>query len=915
MKSFFRLFLSFIFFGFFLFFISCQNEDDIVSYTQKSTWQQTKNNELIDGVVRIKFVNELTDKIEFALKSGRIHSNVREVDEAMATVGVKSITRTFPYAGKYEERTRNEGLHLWYDVVYDTVITSLPDAMAEFASLKDIETTEPIRRIRIAKTDKSPFFLSVPFLKSNSTTSATLPFDDPYLIDQWHYYNDGSITDGISGADINLFNAWLKETGSPDVIVSVVDGGVDFEHEDLHDNMWVNATEFNGSRNVDDDNNGYVDDIYGYNFVVRSGKIKPHDHGTHVAGTIGAVNNNSLGVSGIAGGDGSNPGVRLMSCQVFSVDENGEETSAQSFAEAIKYGADNGAVISQNSWSYEELDYLPSSMQAAIDYFNKYAGVDENDAQIGPMKGGVVIFAAGNDNSEIGFPASYDGVVAVASMAPDYRKAYYSNFGTWVDITAPGGTVPQGDMYSVGCQVLSTIPGDNYGYMQGTSMACPHVSGIAALIVSKYGGIGFTSEALKQRLYQGATDIDLYNSRYIGKMGVGLVNAAATLASEESLPPEPVEEISVSVTSNNIELSWGVTADPDDVKPVGFAVYFSNSMFTVSDLEEGLADVKTRFVEVGQLNVGDPISTVFSDLDFETTYYFAIAGFDIIKTYSSFSPVVNGVTESNNPPVITTSESSSQVLKAHETKHLLFSITEPDNHGFTWGFADESGNASAQATANGIQVSISGLNASPGDYSSKLTATDKYGASSEYILQYTVLENNAPVVIKEFGNIYIGESSGTKAVTLSEYFNDADGETLLYTVSFNSSLVHAVVNQQVLYITTKSFGLSEITVTAQDARGETVTGTFKVMVRDNSQVVDVYPNPVVDYLNIRMGEDVTGTVKVEVINSSGVKVVTDELSISPFAPARIDLSSLSSGSYIVRVVYNDIDVKRNFIKL
>ena len=183
------------------------------------------------------------------------------------------------------------------------------------------------------------------------------------------------------------------------------------------------------------------------------------NHGTHVAGTIAAVNNNGLGVCGIAGGDNINDiaGVRIMSCQIF------EDDRQASGASAIKWSCDNGAIISQNSWGYDDIDYLPASDKAAIDYFIKYAGLDENGNQVAPMQGGIVIFAAGNENKNFSSPSSYSEVIAVTSISGGFERAYYSNFGDWTDIIAPGGDYKKGNAM----QVYSTLINNQYGYMQG----------------------------------------------------------------------------------------------------------------------------------------------------------------------------------------------------------------------------------------------------------------------------------------------------------------------------------------------------------------------------------------------------------------------------------------------------------------
>ena len=489
--------------------------------------------EVLQGCIYVKLKEEPAGEVRVRSIGNTVTTGVKVLDRAASSLKIERMERTFPYAGKFEERTRKEGLHLWYNVWFSKE-TSATRAATEVAFLDGIETAVPVPKIVSRATPETAWSLY-------GVRTGEWLFNDPDLSRQWYLDNPGTESWQKKGADIRLFDVWKQYNGNPAVIVAVVDGGINQEHPDLQDNLWTNPDEI-PSNGMDDDGNGYVDDIHGYNFVDDNATLVPHRHGTHVAGTIGATNNNGTGISSIAGGDGtSGSGVRLMSCQILkSLTSIGGEVASDPFiAAAIKYGADNGAVISQNSWGYAATragrnasSYINPVHKEAIDYFIKYAGCDNKGEQLdgSPMKGGIVLFASGNANTSdprIAAPADYEKVVAVAAIEADYRKASYSNYGTYTDISAPGGSLDgDGRIWST-----TTERSNNYEYLAGTSMACPLVSGVAALVIEKYGvgKKGFTPEALKEILYQSAYDLDEYNPRYAGQLGHGCVDAAAAL--------------------------------------------------------------------------------------------------------------------------------------------------------------------------------------------------------------------------------------------------------------------------------------------------------------------------------------------------------------------------------------------------
>lgn len=815
----FKLFAVFIL----IFLFSCQDDEFRENDLGKEPEKVVLNEDAyLKGCIRIRLKASAEPNIQLSSVDGRAQTGIGRLDEIAAQLGASRIERLFPDAGKFEARSRKAGLHLWYNVYYDEDIPTTR-AVSDFSDIPEIDYVEPVRKIiRIGSTNKIVPAETYKAIVANSS----LPMNDPLLGDQWHYQNDGSLAYSKKGADINLFKAWEMTHGSPEVIVAIVDGGIDVDHEDLAANMWINTAEKNGTAGKDDDNNGYKDDVYGWNFVDYSATIVAHSHGTHVAGTVAAVNNNGKGVCGVAGGSGHGDGIRLMSCQIFKPNPSNpnKDLGTSLLPAAIKYGADNGAVISQNSWGFDYPDRKHTSMdgatRAAIDYFITYAGIDENGSQTGPMKGGIVIFAAGNEDDDyLAYPASYQKVLSVASMAPDYIKAWYSNYADWVDVTAPGGTQGLGYKYTDKCMVLSTLPDNGYGYMQGTSMACPHVSGIAALVVSAKGGAGFTPEALKKMLVEGVKDIDSYNPAYQGKMGSGYIDAAMALGGGSSIPPQPVGNLKADWRATSADLSWTVPEDADDKIPSGFEIYWSTSSLTAVNLNT-LPSEQRKSVDIGNKKVGDLMEATITDLEIGKTYYIAVVAVD------------------------------------------------------SWG------NASEAAYVSGATV------------------------------------NNPPQLVKEFSNVYFGKLGSWKDIKLAEYFEDKDGEKLNYKVSTDKAgIVKTEIDEnKILTVTALKYGTVKITVSAEDSQ-TACTSSFMLTCRDNTKEIEFYPNPVVDKLNIRMGEKVKGAIKVNIYNSAGIAVVKENTNIDPYAPLAVDMSKLSGGSYLVVVNYGGKEYKNNVIKL
>lgn len=380
----------------------------------------------------------------------------------------------------------------------------------------------------------------------------------------WGFKNSGQ-TGGTAGADSNVLGAWKVNKGDSSEngpLIAVIDSGADMDHPDLVGNFWTNPGEIPGD-GIDNDNNGVIDDVHGYDAGDDDGS--PDDnvgHGTHVAGTIGAVGNNGEGVTGV------NQAARLMPIKISS---NGRITT-DGVVRALMYATKMGADITNNSWG-------SSRRNAAIQ--DAFAAAPA-----------LHIAAAGNNSTNTDrspyFPMGFeqDNIVAVAATDHNDRKAGFSNYGqTNVDVAAPGK-----DIYS-------TRNGGGYHNLSGTSMASPFTAGVAALIKSEHPNA--TPTEIKDRLIFGSDPVAALNGMSVSN---GRVNAGSSIEHDTIAPGSPNDFKASEVSPTGSLLSWTSTGDDKwDGQSAATEVRFSTSPISAETFGEANALKTERPGETGNL--------------------------------------------------------------------------------------------------------------------------------------------------------------------------------------------------------------------------------------------------------------------------------------------------------------------------
>lgn len=782
------------------------------------------------------------------------------------------LKRLFPEAGEFEERHRAAGLHRWY------TMTCAPGTKASeaVAGMKGVELIEEEPGVEVC--------------------AAGFPFNDPNAFRQWHLLNDGTVYRGFQrGADINVVPVWKQFTaGSSEVTVAVIDSGVDATHPDLSSVMVPDGPD--GSRNFISD---YSETPY---------KTFAERHGTHTGSIIAAVNNNGYGVCGIAGGSDGKGGVKILSCQTIATNHSGGNS-----ANAFVWAADHGAVIASNSWNYSYDTEsavpatTPASISAAIDYFVQYAGFDSKGHQTGPMAGGVVFFSAGNKTWSRSQPAMYNNVIAVGAIGPDGKETYYTNYGDWVDICAPGGNysafgVADGEIY--GC-----VPGPGFAFLQGTSQACPMAAGVAALLVSHFGGPGFTNEKLKKLLIGGANRTAVkQHARYIGPR---LDAYGAFTCDDDKLPA--ISEFTVTPGDGKIVFRWKVQAQ--GVDPVySYTCFYSKDKEAIENLDPANvpASVTATTVITSSKAIGAEVSRIVYPSEKRGIFYCTMVTNSKDGRHSNPVTFLKVRLGENSAPQITIDTEGPFEVPYFGTMTIDCTATDPDGDPLT--VTTDPGSAAVASWSDlgegRMRLTIKGDAKLTGHYKAKISVSDGMEGEASLDINYTLLPNHDPKRTGIIDRMALLVGDEPVRIDLSEYFSDEDGETLRYDAYSSNNTIQTSTDGTYLVISGVDTGLSSVTVTATDAGNGKASLSFDVLSQESE--ICLYPIPVTTVLNIRSLTQCEGNLTI--IGPSGNTVANHKFSSGPFAPYTENMSALGAGIYKVTVHTGSLKIEKTVAK-
>jgi len=831
------------------------------------------------GKIRLKFKESEISKIENGEvklnNQGVIEFGITSVDLLNNEFKVSASLKVFgspALENQYKERHRAWGFNRWFELKFDSK-NDIKEMVKKYANLAEIEVAEPIYKKKLignVTTDMNGKQIKQNPISFKDVKSGKWSPDDPRYDEQWHYDNTGQQS-GTVDSDIDLPEAWDIHKGTDNVIVCIQDGGITYNHEDISGNMWSGR---------------------GYNFVAGNSTIEPHDHGTHVAGTVAAVTNNSVGVSGIAGGSGSGDGIRLMSAQVFTASSSGGMELAP------VYAADNNAAISQNSWGYTDVNVYDQAVLDAIDYFNANGGGTVLD-------GGLTIYAAGNAGTTGDwYPGCYSGAMAVAATDNNDVRSYYSNYDTWVEISAPGGYTgytsdPKG--------VLSTVI-NGYDFYQGTSMACPHVSGVAALAISYAPGT-MTALELRNLLKDNVDDISSLNPSYSGQLGTGRLNAYKVLSALNTGGPT----CSITAPSNGTVVIIG------DNVPI--EVNASDPSKTVSFVEFFIDDIK-----IGE-DSSSPYIYDWSTVGYSLTTHELKAVATDNDNNETVSSIVNVTITDGTSPVILYDQSqlpsfeSARPAQDFEAPNDAYDCQGADDFtvpaGETWNISKiYAGGTTTGTTPQLIElVNIVIYDDDAGSIGAENVVINNVDAVPDSEPNLTITLPN--VVILEAGTYWLSVQDATPYATAGQWF-------------WSKQAAPTITYENYWTNTGGGFGVGAADWTAasvvwtDDLDYNLTFIIYGILPSDidnnnlaNSTTLEQnYPNPFNPVTTIKFFNKLSGSVKLSIYNVKGELVnslINDKNANTGFRTVKFDASGLNSGVYYYKLETPEKTISKKMI--
>ena len=511
----------------------------------------------------------------------------------------------------------------------------------DFIKVEHLKVSGQSAEQAVARLRKNPH---VEYVELNYELYADVIPNDPRFPDLYGMRNTGQ-TGGTAGADIKAVLAWDQFTGDPNIKIGVIDTGVDYNHPDLAANVWTNPGEI-ADNDIDDDGNGYVDDIHGYDFVNDDGDpMDDNGHGSHCSGTIAGVGNNNIGVVGV------NWNAKVVGIKFLSAGGSGSTAGAIA---GVNYAIAVGVKLTSNSWGGGGFS------QALLDAINASGAA-----------GQLFIAAAGNSgvNTDTSphYPSSYNSPYIVSVAATDHNDnlASFSNFGaTSVDLAAPG------------VAIVSTTPGNTYQSFSGTSMATPHVAGVAALAMGRFPLVGPLQ--IKNLILTAADD----KPQLAGKVATGArLNAFMTIADPDDIAPGSIADLATADPgSNTMRLTWTATGDDGNTgRATSYEIRYSTSPITEANFGSA-----TLVPGPDPRTAGTAESFDVTGLVFSTSYYFAIRAFDEFNNPGGLSNVATGTTLGAPDISATPASFSSELLTgATETQTLTLSNDAAGTLDFT----------------------------------------------------------------------------------------------------------------------------------------------------------------------------------------------------------------------------------------